>query len=396
MFGGRRIAIALVGCFAALFSVIAARAAVLPSSQDLLSMVPGAASFEHEISPTDFYRMKDASGRVIGAAFVTSNIPPQVSGYGGELDVLVGIDPSGAITGIKILSHNETPQIMQKLLGSGFLSRFTGHKAGDNFADIEAVSGATISSQAIVDDIKTSAAAVAAALAGKGGEAGGYVSARTLPWLHAGAAIIMIGLCIASVLRPSVKKLRAIALVFSVIVIGLWLNTPITIGDIVDVRNFAVSWAAKLPLAILMAFALAASFWRGNLYCSYICPFGALQQGAAELMPAKCRPSDRMQRSLGWLRWFVAIATIYAIAGMGSYAFREIEPFALCFSRDPDLTTIIQTATVLAAALFVRRIWCRFFCPTGLVLDLIGQLGCKARHAALKFARRRHGPCPAP
>ena len=40
----------------------------------------------------------------------------------------------------------------------------------------------------------------------------------------------------------------------------------------------------------------------GNLYCSYLCPFGALQEGAAKLFPKKCRPEPKRSSGLAWLR----------------------------------------------------------------------------------------------
>ncbi|MFA4874753.1 MAG: 4Fe-4S binding protein [bacterium] len=392
---GRIVASSALVCLAIVAITITARAVALPSTEELLTVVPGASSFEHAISPIEYYKMKDAQGRVVGAAFVTSSILPEVSGYGGEIDLLVGIDSSGKITRTKVLAHNEAPQIMDRVIGSGFLSRFMGHKAGDDLSDIETVSGATLSTQAMIDDARTAALAVAAELSGKG-TAGpvGAGALRSLPWLPACGTIIMIGFCIASVLSPARRWLRKTTLVVSVLTIGVWLNTPITIGDIVDVRNLAVSWLARLPLVLLMIFAVAASLWRGNLYCAYICPFGALQVGAGEILPVKCCPDERGQHAFAWLRWLVAIATIYAIADMGSYAFRQIEPFALCFSRSPDRIALIQTGVVLVAALFVRRIWCRFFCPTGLVMDLMAMIGGKVRHSMRhlpSFVRRGRG-----
>ena len=94
----------------------------------------------------------------MGAAFVTTSIDPQVSGYRDEIDVLVGIDLEGKITGAKVVGHRETPELMQRVLDSGYLSRFVGRIAGDDFGDIEAITGATVTSQAIANDIRTAQA----------------------------------------------------------------------------------------------------------------------------------------------------------------------------------------------------------------------------------------------
>jgi NosR/NirI family transcriptional regulator, nitrous oxide reductase regulator len=368
---------------AVLFAVVllsprAATAAVIPSEQDLLSVVPGAASFEHRIRPLDSYRLTDAAGHDIGTAFVTSSVPPEIRGYGGEIDVLVGIDIEGRIVGIKLLGHHETPELVQRILDAGFLSNFLGKRA-DDVGQIETVSGATISSQAILDDVRTSVQTIAATLAGTPPAIGGGSLLRWIPFV---AVALLIGLACAATVLPARRRLRTATLALSVAVVGVWLNTPITIGDIVDVRNLTLFWPGKAVLLLLLGFAVAAALLRGNLYCSYLCPYGALQEGVANLTTHKCRPDPRAVQSATWLRWIVAIVTIFAIARESSYAFRTIEPFALCFMRPPELVALVQGGAVLLAALAVRRIWCRFFCPTGLVLDLVALFGAKLRRSA--------------
>jgi len=369
-----------------------ALAKTIPSFTELKSAIPGSASFEHMLAPLDYYVMKDASGKDIGVAFVTSSIPPEVGGYGGEIDALVGMDPIGKITAVQIIGHSESPGMMERIKNSGFFKKFLGKGAEQDFGDIEAVTGATISSQAIIEDISTSAKAIFTIISGKS-------SARTGPtaWpidanslIKGAAALVPIVLAIMCVAMPHRRRLRAITLAISFVVTGVWLNALITIGNIADLGTTVIPWRHNLPLAILMIFALAAALVRGNLYCSYICPFGALQEGAARVMPKKVRPSDDLSRSFRWLQWIVAILAIYAILFAYNSAFRYIEPFSMLFTRYPDSVTLIQAGVVLAAALFVRRVWCRFFCPTGLIISIFSELGAKLRHH-LKSLRRAHG-----
>ncbi|MGQ9623421.1 MAG: RnfABCDGE type electron transport complex subunit G [Candidatus Caldatribacteriaceae bacterium] len=75
------------------------------------------------------------------------------TGYGGAVVVLVGVDTrEGKITGVKVLEHQETPGLGSNVTQEGFLSQFLGKSITDPFAvgrDIQAVSGATISSRAV-------------------------------------------------------------------------------------------------------------------------------------------------------------------------------------------------------------------------------------------------------
>jgi len=379
MSGEKRQIFAVFFFVVVLFAAVSAQAASIPSKEDLLFVVPGASTFQHEIRPLDIYIMMDEDGERVGTAFVTSRISPEVAGYGGEIDILVGIDKEGGITGTKILGHNETSEYIDRMISPGFLDAFKGRNHDASFDDIEAISGATISSQAIVDDVKGAVRTVMSQF-----EEDEKVFAESRGFMIGSAAgpvtaILLLALAVIANLMPARRYLRIISLALSVPVIGFWLNTSITIGSLVDIRNLHFSWSAMLPLTILIIFAIGACLFKGNLYCSYLCPFGALQMGAAALKLPKIHPGERLEKAMRLLRWLITIIAIYAIAGLGSMAFRLLEPFSTCFSLAPDRMALIQTATVLVAALFVHRVWCRFFCPTGLILEIIALLGAKVR-----------------
>ncbi len=92
-------------------------------------------------------------GRVIGAAVTTVS-----KGYGGDVQVMTGIDENGCVTGVSILSHSETAGLGANAAKPSFLDQFiTGadQPAPDSFAvvkdggEIDAVTAATISSRAV-------------------------------------------------------------------------------------------------------------------------------------------------------------------------------------------------------------------------------------------------------
>lgn len=89
-------------------------------------------------------------------------IKAEAKGYSGLISMLVGFDFKGEIKGIKILSHQETPGLGAKideiLRGESkpwFLKQFKGKIAQDLvLKDIQAITGATISSKAVLDGLK--------------------------------------------------------------------------------------------------------------------------------------------------------------------------------------------------------------------------------------------------
>lgn len=89
-------------------------------------------------------------------------------GFVSIIETMVGVNVDGKIVGVKIVSHEETPEYADKFeeIREGeddpwFTSQFIGKSASDNIAfkenggDIDAVSGATVSSTAVSESINT-------------------------------------------------------------------------------------------------------------------------------------------------------------------------------------------------------------------------------------------------
>lgn len=78
------------------------------------------------------------------------------SGFGGAIDLMVGVSSSGEVVGVRVISMSETPGLGSKVGADSFLSRFTG-KSGALTAgeDIEVISGASISSRAVISGVSS-------------------------------------------------------------------------------------------------------------------------------------------------------------------------------------------------------------------------------------------------
>ena len=91
--------------------------------------------------------MAQLVGRVLAAS---------TQGYSGPIQGLVGLDPAGAVSGVRVLVQTETPGLGAKITGQAFLDQFQGKKAAevalkkdDPAGKIDAVTAATISSRAV-------------------------------------------------------------------------------------------------------------------------------------------------------------------------------------------------------------------------------------------------------
>jgi electron transport complex protein RnfG len=107
-----------------------------------------AANFEPVESDEEiiYYKAKDASGKSIGVAFKAN-----AQGYSSTIETMVGMYTDGAISAIKVISQNETPGIGSQVAEDGFTSRFKNIRSPDT---VQAITGATISSRAVIESVK--------------------------------------------------------------------------------------------------------------------------------------------------------------------------------------------------------------------------------------------------
>lgn len=89
-------------------------------------------------------------------------ITTESKGYGGNIIIMTGISTDGIVKGVKILTAEETPGLGSRILEYNFLSQFTGTipksgfkvvKTASKDEDIEAITSATVSSNAVVNAV---------------------------------------------------------------------------------------------------------------------------------------------------------------------------------------------------------------------------------------------------
>jgi electron transport complex protein RnfG len=111
-------------------------------------------------TPVRVYRgLRD--GSVTAVAFQVTG-----QGYGGEIQVILGLDTQGRMLGARVLSHKETPGLGDKIevAKGGWILAFDGRSLGDppehrwavkkDGGDFDQFSGATITPRGVVRAIK--------------------------------------------------------------------------------------------------------------------------------------------------------------------------------------------------------------------------------------------------
>jgi electron transport complex protein RnfG len=128
-----------------------------------MAVLPAAESFETLVSDSTV----DALYRgLAGGVTVGYTATVTVAGYGGPVEVTVGMDTNGAITGLNVGGSDfaETAGLGAKAKEPAFTGQFVGKQPPLTLKqDVDAISGATITSVAVTNAVNTAAQAVAAA-----------------------------------------------------------------------------------------------------------------------------------------------------------------------------------------------------------------------------------------
>ena len=100
-----------------------------------------------------------AGGSVIGYA-----LKIVASGSQGNIEMMVGVDAEGVVTGVSIVDNSETSGIGSKVMSNenGVLDQFIGKSAADGTlsvgSNVDAISGATVSSRGVTTGVNAALA----------------------------------------------------------------------------------------------------------------------------------------------------------------------------------------------------------------------------------------------
>jgi len=111
----------------------------------------------------EIFRVEDGNGKLLGYAFIAEG-----NGYQGIIKLIVGVDNTiSSMRGIEVLESQETPGLGAEIAGEDFRKQFEGlplthpieyikNQKPQKEYQIEAITGATISSRAVVNMLNKS------------------------------------------------------------------------------------------------------------------------------------------------------------------------------------------------------------------------------------------------
>jgi len=183
-------------------------------------------------------------------------------------------------------------------------------------------------------------------------------------------------LAMVSFLRKSIP-LKYLTLVVSVLYMGVYKSQLISVVNIfgamtgnLPIFSYSIAWYA------FAAFTVVTTVLWGRLYCGRICAFGALTQLIDAIVPARFRfeVPKALEERASYIKYVILFGAIgYYLLTREIEFYRYIEPFWM-FTFEASTALWIGLGVLLVASIFVRNLYCRFFCPLGAALGLISTL----------------------
>ena len=104
---------------------------------------------------TAFYEVKDAKGKKLGTVLFSSPYSDQVKGFNGPTPLLIALDADGRIKDIVLLENQETPNFAKRVVDGGLYQAWNGLTIDEALnKDVDAVSGATYTSNGVKNSLK--------------------------------------------------------------------------------------------------------------------------------------------------------------------------------------------------------------------------------------------------
>ena len=319
-------------------------------------------------------------------AFVVNTKPlaKDVQGYGGPVPLKIHIK-DGRVAAVEAEPNAESPDFFNR--AKELLNHWQNKSVDEALAEeVDAVSGATFSSKAIIANMQRGLAY--AKQHGQWGEDGSVgalgTSASPIEGGSAGAletsappivALIAVLLGAVVPLFYNNRRLHLVQLAVNVVVLGLWTGTFVSYTLFLRIFAGGVSLSAigvlAAPLLMLIVALIYPLAGRSGHYCANICPFGSAQELAGKLSRRKLRITPRVLKLLSVLRnllWGVLMALL--LTGTCT-AWIDYELFTAFLYSSASVWVIVLAALFLVLSVWVPRPYCRFVCPTGALIKSV-------------------------
>lgn len=302
---------------------------------------------------------KTADGAVTrlsdNSAVINTSSLTDVQGYAGVTPLTIEVK-EGRIASIIPLDNAETPHFFEK--ASALLQSFVGKTPAEAATmQVDAVSGATFSSNALIANVRAGAEAYTQMPVEN--------EPAKMPWKMWVAFAVTLAACLLPLFVKN-KIYNIVQMCINIGVLGFWCGAFLDYSEMLNWLSFGI----PLPLGLAAIVMLVAAFifplfGHPQHYCTHICPLGSAQMLVASICRYKVKIPARVVKGLEWFRKILwVLLMIFLMLGFWT-EWMDLELFQAFVVESAPAGIIIAAACFVALSAIVPRPYCRFVCPTG-------------------------------
>lgn len=290
------------------------------------------------------------------------NIGSDIVGYAGSTPLKIFISDN-RIDSIGVLPNNETPEFFERV-AEDLLPQYYGKEIDSAMSmNVDAVSGATYSSDAVKATIKRSLSAVSDYTANN-------ETASSWGLKHSFVLLIAISAAVLPLFVRN-RRYRLVQMLLNVLVLGIYAGTFVSYTSLVSLMSNGMMWQNLATFVLMITAFVYPLFGRKGHYCAWCCPLGSAQEMAGKLYNHKLKLGKKWQKCLRLFRktlWCVLM--ILAWTGV-FFEWMDYELFSAFIWESASWILLVFAFVTLLAAVFIHRPYCRFVCPTGTLLKIM-------------------------
>lgn len=187
------------------------------------------------------------------------------------------------------------------------------------------------------------------------------------------ALLLLFAMVMTAFLRKS-STIRWVTLAYTLFYLGFYNGTFLSVSHITNgLKQGPALFLSDLPLLLIVVFTIVTTLFWGRVFCSSLCPFGALQDFITRLMPKKWQlevPQAIHDKALYIKYGILALLVVTSLTFSDLSLFQYFEPFGTIFYISRSMVLWAILAAFLLASMFISRFYCRYACPLGAALGV--------------------------